>query len=113
MALVIGTVAAESGMSLAIFEQIDALLAPPLQEALDAAPDAAKPHAKAALDGARDGWRKLSFAIAAGVVSYLLSNLELRGIETRGDVTAKVSGTTATQTDFLASQSNDGTGLVH
>jgi hypothetical protein len=127
VALEIGSVTADSGMTRAIFDQVDALLAPPLVAAVDDAPEAAKPAAQAALDGARDGWRKLSFAIATGVIGHLRTNLELRGVQARGDVSASVSGSTgpaapaahvhpvalsATQNAFTVAQSNNGTGLV-
>ncbi len=127
MALVIGSQTADSGMSKAIYDRVDELLSPPLQAAVDGAGDDAKPGAQQALDAARDGWRKLSFAIATGVVEHLLSNLEVVGVQTRGNVAATVNGATAaappgphthpvalsgTQTGVTFTQSNDGTGRV-
>ena len=67
MALTIGSQAADTGMSRAIFVQLDQLLSPPLQEAVSAASPEVKPGAQAALDAAREGWRKLAFAISRGV----------------------------------------------
>jgi len=127
VALVIGSVDADSGMSKAIYDEVDALLSPPLQQAVDDATAEAKPKAQEALDAARDGWKKLSFAIATGVVDHLLANLEVVGVETRGNVSASVSGSTApaapgphthtvslpaTQSNLTLTQSNDGTGRV-
>ncbi len=128
MALVIGSVNADSGMSKAIFDQVDGLLAPPLQEAVDNAAEDARPHAQQALDAARDGWRKLSFAIATGVIAHVLSNMEVVGVQTRGNVAASVQGATApapgpgphphpvalsaNQPNLTFVQSNDGTGRV-
>jgi hypothetical protein len=127
MALVIGSEAADTGMSKAIYDQVDALLSPPLEDAVEQAPDAAKPGAQAALDAARDGWRKLSFAIANGVIGHLLTNLEVAGVQARGNINAQVSGATGsaapgphthavaltgTQANVTFTQSNDGTGRV-
>jgi hypothetical protein len=127
MALVIGSAAADTGMSKAIYDQVDVLLAPPLQHAVDAATGEAKAKAQEALDAARDGWKKLSFAISTGVVNHLLASLEVRGIQVQGNVNAAVSGSTssvspgphqhtislpATQNAVSFIQSNDGTGRV-
>jgi hypothetical protein len=127
MALVAGSVAADSGMSKAIFEQIDPLLSPPLQKAVDQATGDAKTQAQQALDAARDGWRKLSFSIATGVINHLLSNLEIRGVQTSATANAPVDGQTgpaapsnhqhqvslaAAQLGIPLAQINSGTGLV-
>jgi hypothetical protein len=127
MALVVGSESADAGMSKAIFEQIDRLLSTPLQQAVDAATGDPKVKAQEALDAARDGWQKLSFAIATGVIGHILSNLEVTGVTTRGNVAATVSGATgpaapaahphsvsltATQSDVTFTQSNSGTGRV-
>ncbi|MFD1213393.1 hypothetical protein ACFQ36_15230 [Arthrobacter sp. GCM10027362] len=94
MALVVGTVDAESGLSKAIFEQMDILLAPPLQQAVDNASGEAQAKAQEALDAARNGWKQLAFAIATGVVTHLTANLEIVGIQATGDVAAAVAGKT-------------------
>ena len=127
MALVAGSVAADSGMSKAIYDQVDLLLSPPLQKAVDQATGDAKVKAQQALDGARDGWRKLSFCIANGVISHLKSNLEINGVQTSPTVNAPVDGQTgpappnqhqhqvslaAAQVGIKFSQINNGTGLV-
>ncbi|MCG2622424.1 hypothetical protein LVY72_10920 [Arthrobacter sp. I2-34] len=95
MAMVIGTVDADAGLSKAIFEQMDRLLAPPLQQAVDAATGDAKTKAQEALDAARKGWKQLAFAIATGVVTHLTANMEITGIQTSGDIAATVAGQTA------------------
>jgi hypothetical protein len=127
VALVIGSVNADAGMSKAIYDQVDALLSPPLQEAVDNAEGPAKAKAQEALDAARDGWKKLSFAVATGVIGHVLSNMEVVGVQTRGNVNAQVTGQTgpaapgphphavslsATQNNLTLTQSNDGTGRV-
>ncbi|HEX8720455.1 MAG TPA: hypothetical protein VF736_07490 [Pyrinomonadaceae bacterium] len=70
MGLEAGDAAATRGMSRAIYEQMDAVLSP----AFSGLPPAA-------LDEAREGWRKLSFAIAGGVVGYIVSNMEIYDIQ--------------------------------
>ena len=127
MALVIGTEAADAGMSKAIYEQMDRLLAPPLEQAVAAASGDAKKAAQKALDEARKGWQKLAFSIAHGVVTHLRANLVVRGVQTRGDLNVPVSEQTqgappsahqhgvslsATQSAVTFTQSNDGTGHV-
>jgi hypothetical protein len=127
MALDPGSVAADSGMAKAIYEQIDPLLSKPLQDAVDKATGDAKVKAQQALDAARDGWRKLSFCIATGVISHLKSNLEINGVQISPAANAPVDGQTgpappsqhqhqvslaAAQIGITFKQSNDGTGLV-
>ena len=86
MALEIGSEEADSGMSQAIYEQIDYYLSPALEEAVDSAEDAAKAAAQEALDAAREGWKKLSYAIAKGVIEHIKAHLEIHDIETAGEV---------------------------
>lgn len=93
MALVIGDAAASSGMSAAIYAQIQANLEPDLGDMADADKEPI-----------RDGWRKLAHAIATGVVQHLLDNLEVAGVQTRGDVAVAVSGGTGTQTGATFTQ---------
>ena len=94
MALNIGTTDATSGMTKAIYDQLQASLEDGLSD-LDAA----------ALEAVRGGWRKLAHAVATGVVNHLLSNLEIKDVETTGKVTAFHANMTFEQT-------NDGTGLI-
>jgi hypothetical protein len=126
MALTIGTPAADTGMTNAIFVQLDALLSPPLQASVDSATAEAKPGAQAALDAARGGWRNLAFAVAKGVVNHLLDNLEITGVTASGSVSVPVSGNTGTAAPaahvhsvaitpavtVTLSQNNNGTGRV-
>ncbi len=98
MSLLYGTQAGDSvnlaGMSQGIYVVMDGLLSPPLQQAVDDASDDAKPAAQEALTQAREGWKKLSYAIAKGVVDHLRSNMEIRNIQTQGNVNVSVSGDT-------------------
>lgn len=127
MTLGIGSENADSGMSQAIFQEMDRFLSPPLQDAIDAAEGEAKNAVQAALDGARQGWRQLSYAIARGVIEHLTANMEIFGIQTQGDVNTVVRGNTAAaipsnhvhsvnlsgaQDDVVFTQNNDGTGHV-
>jgi hypothetical protein len=122
-----GTEDAAAGMSNAIYTEIDRLLSPPLQAAADELSGDAKAAALQALDEARAGWRKLAFAIAKGTIDHLKANMEVFGVQTRGDVSASASSATgpsppgphthsvsltATQAGVTFRQSNDGTGHV-
>jgi Flp pilus assembly protein TadG len=92
MGMTIGTAAADQGMSKEIFAQMDLLLAPPLQKAVDEAAGDAKSVAQQALDKARTNWKQLAFAIANGVINHVTANMEITGIQTTGDVAAAVNG---------------------
>lgn len=83
------------GMSELIYTEIDDLLSPPLQDAVDQAEGDAKAAAENALEEARIGWQKLAYAVASGVVEHIVSSLEVRNIQTRGDVDVEITGTTA------------------
>src|SRR5262245_30951817 len=97
MALEIGNQQASTGMSQAIYDQLNALLSPPLEN-----------MAPADLEKVRDGWRKLAFAIATGVVNHIKSNMEIFGIQTSGPVTTAVTGTVSEGTTVTGT----GTGNV-
>ena len=127
MAMIIGSVNADAGMSQAIFQVMDNQLSPPLQNAVDNAEGEAKAKAQEALDGAREGWRKLSFAIASGVISHITANMEIFGIATQGNVNTTVQGNTGpanpanhlhnvnlsgVATNVTFTQSNDGSGRI-
>ncbi|MCZ6817979.1 MAG: hypothetical protein O7G31_00620 [Calditrichaeota bacterium] len=127
MALTIGSVEADAGMSQLVYLEMDIQLSPPLQNAIDQAEEEAdaKAAAENALAEARNGWKKLSYAIAKGVINHILTNMVITGIETEGDVSTSISGNTGEtdghlhtveltggQADFLATQSNDGVGHV-
>ncbi len=98
MALQIGPVTASSGMSQAIYAEMDQLLSPPLVDAVDQAEGDAKEVAQNALDEPRIGWQKLSHAISKGVIEHLLANLEVHDVQTRGEVSVSVDGATAQNT---------------
>ena len=125
MGLDFGNKNATHGMSKAIYLEIDEQLSPPLQMAVNDATGETKKKAQDALNEARDCWKKLSFAIAKGVVTHIISNMEISGIKTKGNIRATVSGNTSTanshahpvnlqgvQNNVEFEQSNSGTGLV-
>jgi hypothetical protein len=130
MGLLKGDITASSGMSKAIYQEVDTLLSPPLQQAVDGAEGDAKEKAQEALDKSREGWRKLSYAIAQGVIEHIKANMEIYGVQTQGDINTTVSGETDTslsspndhghglinssgeQNNVVFTQSNDGTGHV-
>jgi hypothetical protein len=101
MALQIGTKAATSGMTKAIYDQMNAVLSPPLSDL---------PPAE--LAKIRDSWKQLAFAISKGVIDHITANMEIRGVQTTGNVSAAVSSGTATQNGVVFTQSNDGTGRI-
>jgi hypothetical protein len=87
MVLAAGDANAGSGLGKAIYDAINTALKDPIPSAQ--LPDVQK------------GWQKLSAAIAQGVVSYLVANMEIKGIQTTGTlgqdgktVTASQSGAT-------------------
>jgi hypothetical protein len=94
MAMAIGDADAGTGMTGQIYAQLETLLSPPLQTAVDNSSADAKPVAQHALDTARQSWKQLGFAIATGVVEHLVANMEIVGIQTTGAVAAAVSGST-------------------
>lgn len=124
MALIIGSESADSGMSRAIYIEMDRLLSPPLQNAVNEGEGEVKVKAQEALTEARKGWKKLSFAIANGMIEHLKSNMEIHGVEVFiSDVNTTVStattcpagagsGTGSGSGTATGQQSNDGTGHV-
>ena len=150
MALIIGSDNADTGMSQAIYSEMDKLLSPPLQKAVDEAKEAvdkaegeaklkAEGEAKLeeakkalaatqnALEQARIGWKKLAYAIAKGVVTHIVKNMEVHEIKTQGDVSISVEGKTApvspnnhvhsislrsVASDVVFTQNKDNTGRV-
>jgi len=101
MALQIGTATATSGMTKAVYDQMNAILSPPLSDLPPA--DLAK---------IQDSWKQLAFAISKGVIDHITDNMEIAGVQTTGNISAEVAGTTATQNGVVFTQSNDGTGRV-
>jgi hypothetical protein len=100
MALVAGNSSASSGMSKAIYDTIREVMEP-----IDGVEGQA-------LEDIRDSWKKLAYAISEGVITHIISNIEIKGVETSGDINAAVSGSAATEAGVLFTQSNDGSGLV-
>ena len=111
MGLEIGDITATSGMTKAIFDEIDPQLSDGLSET--------------DLETLRPSWKKLAYAIAKGVIEHIKSNMEIKGIETTGSVNASVEGDTGEanghmhpvslageQSDVDFTQSNDGVGHV-
>lgn len=82
MALQIGPPDASAGMTKDIYDVMDQVMNPSVP------PDS--------LEMARQGWRKLAFAIASGVVNHIVQNMEISGIQAQGSVTVAVSGNTGT-----------------
>lgn len=85
MAMSIGSVQAASGMSKAIYDQIRENLEGDLGEL-----------APGDLEKVHTSWKKLAHAIATGVVQHVTANLEIRDVQTRGNVSVTLSGATAT-----------------
>jgi len=92
MALEIGDQEATAGMTKAIFDEMQAIIEPGLGGL-----------GEEDLESIREGWRKLSLAIATGVVNHILSNMEIIGIHTSGTFQSQPVETV---------QSDDGPGHV-
>ncbi len=101
MALDIGNPAATTGMTKAIYDEMENVMESSL-EGLE--PDKAEPI--------RDGWRKLAHAVATGVVEHIRDHAEVVEVITRGDISATVAGDTATQTDVAFSQADGAPGGI-
>jgi len=114
--LIIGDVSATEGMTKAIYEELRSVLEPDLAGLSE---DKRVPI--------RENWKKMSNAIATGVINHILSNMEITGIQTQGNISANVSGNTGTaapsahlhtvgltasQNGVTFTQSNNGTGRV-
>jgi hypothetical protein len=106
MALDPGTPGATSGLSKAVFDALDAALAPKIAAAT---PPEGRP---AALASAREGWRTVADAVGGAVVAHLKANLEIRGVVTSGTVNAPVTAGVARQNALQSTQTNSGQGLV-
>ena len=128
MALEIGSESADSGMSLLIYKELDRLLSPPLLKIIAVAEtEEQRDKSEEALIEARKGWKKISHAVAKGVINHLISHMEVFGIETKGNVSTSVKGQTQSfegfphrhdidlqgeQIDVVFTQRNDGTGRI-
>ena len=92
MPLFSGDQTAQTGMSKAIYDQLQAELEPALGEVSE--------EVRSQL---RESWKKLAYAIAKGVIEHITANMEVGGIQTQGNVNG---------TDVVSTQSNDGTGHI-
>jgi hypothetical protein len=114
MALIIGDQTADTGMSKAIYDQLQSVLEPALEGLSE--------EARSRL---RESWKKLAYAIARGVIEHIMTNMEVVGIQTQGNVSAPVQGNTSLvsghqhgvnltgeQNNLVFTQSNDGTGHI-
>ncbi len=101
MALQIGSKSATSGMTKAIYDQMNTILSPPLSD-----------MPPADLEKIKDSWKQLAYAISKGVIDHVKANMEIKGVEASGNISATVSGSTATQNNVVFTQNNDGTGRV-
>ena len=114
MALIIGDQTADTGMSKAIYDQLQLVLEPALGEVSE--------EVRSQL---RESWKKLAYAIARGVIEHIMTNMEVVGIQTQGNVNAPVQGNTSlvsghehgvnlagVQNSLVFTQSNDGTGHI-
>ncbi len=85
-----------AGMTMAIYTEMDNQLATLLKDAIDnALSDEEKDAAEDALKDARESWKKLSFAIAKGVVDHITTHMEIYNIHTQGNINTTVSGNSA------------------
>lgn len=70
MSLNIGNIQATSGMTKEIYEALYNLLSPPMKKM--------KPED---FEKVKEGWQKLAYSIAKGVVEHIKSNAEVKGVE--------------------------------
>ena len=84
MSLEIGNITANTGMSKSIYDQINTVLSPSLEE-----------MSEEDMEKVRESWRKLAFAVATGVIEHIKSNMEISGVEVSiNDVSTTVNVTT-------------------
>jgi len=91
MVLEAGNQNADTGMSNAIYKSIEQNLGPAFPDGPTGA--------------VQNGWKKLAYAIAVGIVDHIKDNIEIKGITTSGKITQM-----NVETTFI--QSDDGTGHV-
>jgi len=92
MALTVGDKDASAGMTKAIYDALRAILE-----------DDLKSLGEDKLAPIREGWKKIAYAVAKGVIEHIQTNMEITGIQTQGIVSG---------TNVVLTQSNDGTGHV-
>jgi hypothetical protein len=116
MALQIGDRAATSGMTKAIYDEMAAVLEP----GLDGLDESSKTPI-------RESWKKISFAVAKGVIDHIVAHMDIFGVTCMGDIAASVDGSTGSvppgphthpvaltgiQSNVVFRQNNDGVGRV-
>ncbi len=116
MPLNFGDIQATSGLSKGIYQELRDQLEPQFSDMSD--------MKEKDLNKVREGWQKLAYAIAKGVVEHIKSNMEIKGVEVViSDVSTNVSvattcpsgagsGTGTGSGTATGQQSNSGTGLV-
>lgn len=97
MALQIGDAGAAGGMTKEIYDKLNELLMPSVPQEN--------------LTDAQNGWKKLAFAIATGVVTHVLSNMEVAGVSVSGQVSLPLANNAAAGAVTLA-QSGPTTGHI-
>lgn len=88
MSMTIGDLNATSGMTKAIYDQLEKLIKPDLGDL--SAQD---------LKTIQKSWRKLALAVATGVIDHITANMEIKSIETDGKVTTTIVGKTGGTAD--------------
>jgi hypothetical protein len=97
MALQVGDQSATTGMTKEIYDKLNEMLSPTVPQEN--------------LTDAQKGWKRLAFAISTGVITHLLSNMEVAGLGVTGQATLPVAGGNASGTVTLA-QNATTTGLI-
>jgi hypothetical protein len=82
MALQPGNEDASSGMSQKIYEKINEVM----KEGIG----------QATLPDMQKSWKKLAFAIATGVIEHLKSDMEIKGVQSSGNISAPVTSSGGT-----------------
>ena len=117
MALKAGNRKASEGMSKVIYQEIKNLFLAHFIDIDIKEEDLNKIH---------EGWQRLSYAIAKGVIEHIIENMEIIKVQTKGNVNTTVEGTTkrsggghrhkvnltGEELNVVFTQSNDGKGLV-
>lgn len=99
MALEAGNINAENGMSKAIYDA--------LYDKMKTNFPGEQPSEEVC-----DGWKKLAYSIAFGVIEHIKINMEINGITAEGSVTTVVTGNTGQADGVIFTQNNDGTGHI-
>lgn len=118
MALIFGDTAANTGMSKTIYDSVRQVMEP------------IEGVSEQDMTPIRDSWKKLSYAVAKGVIEHMKSNMEISGVTTQGNVNTSVHGSTGSavpsnhanhvhlvnlngvDNNVEFTQNNSGTGLI-